>query len=63
MSVRRRTAPARLGAGVMLAAACVMGPAAANAAPIGGLVPMQGGLCTTPSMTVSSTEVAVGDTV
>ena len=67
MIVRRGRAGLRLGAALLLAAACAVGPAAAQAAPAPGEIsPLQSGAeCegVKPSVGVSSAEVAVGESV
>lgn len=67
MIVRRGRAGLRLGAALLLAAACAVGPAAAQAAPAPGEIsPLQSGAeCegVSPSVRVSSAEVAVGESV
>nr|WP_239551918.1 hypothetical protein [Brachybacterium muris] len=63
VSVRRRSTPARIGAGVMLAAACVMGPVSANAAPVDGIAPVQGPGCSSERIKLSSSSIAAGESV
>lgn len=64
MSFRHRKAPARVGAGLLLAAACTLGPAAAMAAPHPSDVePTQAETCRGANMEVDKDTIELGETV